>query len=1350
MPSDATEPLSVDALRTPPTNLNHVPAPVLTTLQQLPWEGYDWKNFERLCLRLLEAEYDLEDVRLHGKGGEDQHGIDLLGKRRDKPGFVVLQAKRVKDFTASDLKKVGAEFLHVDAKTGAALERLKDEDGDDLPLPRDLADTFILAATTRLDGAKQTLAWSKLQKDLGALGISSVQWDHAGIERRLKKHPQIVQDFFGNAHVAAFCGEHEAAKLGGTVGQADMQGFREDLQAVLSSLNDLKTGETALSGTRDRLARIENQLTALRPAVTVSESPVDSPDAAEQALNTVRTLLEAGAGAPALEALDRLEAGPHPLTQAQQATAHRLRGHVHYRQGNPETAAPHFHQAFALDPPAPANRIVEGLAWLITGEPARAVGYLDLARREHPERSDARSLYVLATAMLGRTDELAALEAQITADDDAVAINLARHYANKQDTAAVRRVLARLDGGPHEHDPHRLLLNCKADLLDLMADLEGRAPEWRARVLKDRPEVRGLLATISEILPALKDPRMNRGLTPEALNIAQVIHSLLGEEEAALEQGRAALAVDPTEHGIRVDVALSCLRLGRPADAVRELRAGGEPLLTAYPESRGVLSAALRQTGLLDDALAVIAPLLQGSPSIGGLDEQVRILLAQGKVPEARLALAGAPDVMQVHLLQAEVEQAAQDDPATRQAFEAALRAAPEPAAPHARMLFAQYLGTQGAFADAVALLRPMDLTQLPSAWLDVALALAYQGNGPVDAILAELTSRGDLTDLSSLHVAMMVAASQGDFTQAIQRGEAFLRKNPKEPHVTLTLADLYVRIRQLRSARRLLEQLAVGTLSSQLLVYASRIARRLGEGRLARDLSYQAYRRAGSEDAHLEFLQVMLGSPDEPAPAAVQPETAVHLTHEGRPEGWWAVLTHDPQPDRVKGEYALSEAFARGLLGKRPGDKVHEGGEEWTVSEVLSKYAYAAKHVLGHARQLFPTSSRMRQFTTGPFEVLPAGLWDMLRARHDDVERVLHAVREGQSPVMALHPVRPGPETSFWEMMTAGRVEMVTEPHRAVFDQAARRIVTGKALFLDPSALVVLNRARLLRQLPKTHQVLVTRQTLDDVRAAVMEVEQELKRAPLKSLHYEGGRVVFVEEDIAVTRRRLHFFKGIESFVRKQTRIVPVVGMGGAAEALESVSPASLSTAVGAFESDLPMLSDDLVWMTIVGQRTPLAPWTTSAAFTRLMGEEGRWSADRVQQALLTFLDLGQTVLPLPPGAVREVLKREDLSFGHLSRRVVRTVTHPWQSAGAAADGLTQFIRMACILAPLEITRDRWIRQALDAAAADRDALTLARDVAARLPRAFHLLQDRLPDVLSTMEDWLQLRLHPQGLLEP
>ena len=60
------------------------PVTVVTQLQSLPFGSLRWDDFERLCLRLARSDHEVEDARRYGIPGQDQYGIDLFARGRDR------------------------------------------------------------------------------------------------------------------------------------------------------------------------------------------------------------------------------------------------------------------------------------------------------------------------------------------------------------------------------------------------------------------------------------------------------------------------------------------------------------------------------------------------------------------------------------------------------------------------------------------------------------------------------------------------------------------------------------------------------------------------------------------------------------------------------------------------------------------------------------------------------------------------------------------------------------------------------------------------------------------------------------------------------------------------------------------------------------------------------------------------------------------------------------------------------------------------------------------------------------------------------------------------------------------
>lgn len=189
------------------------PVVVATNLQVLPFGGLAWPDFERLCYRLCRRDGDVEECLFYGVAGQAQYGIDIFMWRKDG-GYSVVQCKRHKEFTGSDLKKAVDKFLK--------------------GRWRDRADRFALATSSDLAGIAEEV---KDQVDrLKKLGITFEPWDCSRLSDELKHEPELVLDFFGRAAVDAFFDPATAARLVSRLDPTALTEYRRDLGDLYRSV----------------------------------------------------------------------------------------------------------------------------------------------------------------------------------------------------------------------------------------------------------------------------------------------------------------------------------------------------------------------------------------------------------------------------------------------------------------------------------------------------------------------------------------------------------------------------------------------------------------------------------------------------------------------------------------------------------------------------------------------------------------------------------------------------------------------------------------------------------------------------------------------------------------------------------------------------------------------------------------------------------------------------------------------------------------------------------------------------------------------------------------------------------
>nr|QNO56865.1 hypothetical protein KGHFPOIM_00007 [Methanosarcinales archaeon ANME-1 ERB7] len=204
--SDPSDNFIPSWLETPPLSQVKKP-PVETRLQELPFGELTWEDFERLCLRLVRLESNVEYCQLYGVRGQKQEGIDIYARQKFAEKYIVYQCKRVKGFGPAKIKDAVIKFL------GGKWARK--------------ADMFVLCTKESLESRERADEFEVQSALLKEKGIILIPWDSHQLSMKLKEFPELVDDFFGRAWVSAFFGEDQATKLGKRLDAEKVAEFRE-------------------------------------------------------------------------------------------------------------------------------------------------------------------------------------------------------------------------------------------------------------------------------------------------------------------------------------------------------------------------------------------------------------------------------------------------------------------------------------------------------------------------------------------------------------------------------------------------------------------------------------------------------------------------------------------------------------------------------------------------------------------------------------------------------------------------------------------------------------------------------------------------------------------------------------------------------------------------------------------------------------------------------------------------------------------------------------------------------------------------------------------------------------------
>lgn len=156
-------------------------------IETLPLHDLTWRNFEKLCTRLIQNRYEVRSFK-YGRPGQAQEGIDVIWRLPDAQKRHVAQVKHWKTIKANDV----TEWVRKFREGNLVAETQK----------------YILCLSIELDDERTAYhAWDDAHQLLAAQGIDAQLWDKSYILELLREAPDLVQTFFSKAIKDRFCNE---------------------------------------------------------------------------------------------------------------------------------------------------------------------------------------------------------------------------------------------------------------------------------------------------------------------------------------------------------------------------------------------------------------------------------------------------------------------------------------------------------------------------------------------------------------------------------------------------------------------------------------------------------------------------------------------------------------------------------------------------------------------------------------------------------------------------------------------------------------------------------------------------------------------------------------------------------------------------------------------------------------------------------------------------------------------------------------------------------------------------------------------------------------------------------------
>lgn len=1223
----------------------------------------NWQEFEALTFDLFKRLWKTDDAHMHGRSGQQQHGVDVYGTDRVHEKWVGVQCKgKNGDYHAEVTTSELQQEVEKAKKFTPALNR------------------FVLVTTAPND--------QKIQKEARRLNLENLKsglfevdvmgWEE--LKHLIQDHPDVLETYY--------------------------EGLAPGLSQKLVD---------ALEDTRDHItSELERRLPTtkgdVRASFAAAPTKADSHDRLGQRITDIAGMLNRNPQ-HVLDLLSDLWLAEGP--SASDRNRYRIKANMasaYWMLGRRSEAGDHFRNAGEEIPEEGDGLAVLATAKMIEGDYAAAADLSRQALESNPDSERAAGILIETAPRDIPWEDLQGDLPEKFRQDPELLIALAERAsgqgrekdANHLMKSAIRRapdnwlVLARAAlikfGKVADKDEVRFLrLLRKADrmIVEEASDLFNQSWEviktsgWPTQgdwVAANRASTLLLLSNESAADETLRDAVSMCGHTPALLHVKAMRHMDKGEWSEALSD-LSKIPEENWDDNIRLMLIQAEIR-------------GGDP-------RKGLRTARVLYDGSEDRDLRIAAATYRIIAAAAISDESVR--------EEATSALADYPEST---ILIATYLGIRPDAPEKNDLKLHLIENLPQDADPFTKDRVAHALYGIGEFSAAATLFLSLCDPETDDAHLRLALRSLGHSRRLKDARkLYHRLSCSVLANAEIRRLGTWIFDESGQVDRAREEFDAYLRLAEPDLDDRLTWLSLCLRIPDLEAATAYLQDVDSGVEGApqsrmQLAHYMDRV---IDDPFKTLEIGYRAL-RDGYHDARMHaafiiglFFMGRAGRNADLTRDVVGADTAVVLTADGR-EDLVRVIETAPNPMSRFNEIAIDDPFAQRLIGKRVGDQIEmeslTGGYTLTVKEVVSKYVHAQARALKDCDQMFPENKFLGGLKIDDENLLGSiqPMLDGLRERREMVKRLEELYQKGTVPLSILAQFGGGTVFDLWDHARhhPDLNVLVAEGSHGERNKAARAASgsSGRAI-VDPATLygaVGLGLSEVvLSALPG---LMITRSSVDMLQQALAEREVSLGDPE------NSGVMVALEEGYAMIERSQEQTDALVSqlsqtidLARRLEIVMPEQGVALSPEVEElfsEVGPAFIDTMIVAKEHDVPVLTDDLALRRMIWAEGLQSTWT-QVAFQEAR-RANRLDPNAYIDAILAFLEASYAFTSVDTAAVLHEWRSSNEEDNPRLSRLLEQIAAPNNEKGSVAGLLGGLFMAACGVEDQEDARLRLV----------------------------------------------------------
>ena len=1032
----------------------------------------DWQKFERLCHALWQRIWSDPNAQMHGRPGQQQHGVDVFGTPTGEKRFHGIQCKRKDLLLGTQLteEEVLAEVENAKAFTPPLAE-------------------LIIATCAPTDVSLQALARQITQQHAAQDLFRVHVFGWSEIEARMAEHPEVMAQFYGWSSTAA--PTLEVKQLG-----------RPEAQHA-----ELLAGQLAIG---QQVAQLASQFAAQL------SGPSEGPTHAK--LDACRELLQEHSYRAALQLLERIR--EQEWATASAAVRFRIAtnlGGAHLGLGDNAKAGDWFVQSFTYDSISDKALANYALGLFLLDRPEEALAAARTAIEKHPLSTRTWSVFLNVLSRLDPHADMPELPATVRSDPDvlfAYADGLAMRHRWPEAEDAFRGLIALPKSDPM----------AKSRLAEIiLTRVTG------GRFYAGAPFSTTEIARLSEAGALLEENWNLVKSTDRAHGALHVVQNwcglcaVLGEMRRAETAVDEALAVAPNADALIVWKIRMAVVRGDGATAVRLLPKISPSTTEAYPL---IAAQAYRAANDTNRAAAILETYICSS-SDPELSIEARCMfadfvchsdLAHAEARFNALPQAGTESVAFATVMFAR----ALLEAGSRAAADRYLALAREPLATSAsardRLMLADALADFGQHEAAVVIYAN-----------DVSPGTDTPSLREYIRSLFELDQRRRLVDLFAAIPKETRAKAYYEYTQAnlsLRCGnfeaarsalERCLAIEPDNFGTRLLWAEVCIHLDDLPPARSWLDTISVtaSAITVDQLLRIGRLYHALERVDSAAAAFYEALRRFPHDPrTHLALSSSLTfrGNPAWATSSVAGPNMAVVLRDaEGREETY--VIEEREPSELLANEIAVESDLAARLVGHKVGDKIvaHSSDlatHESTITAIEHKYVRARNESMMGFNTRFPDhpgliSVKLPQ-SSEPKERL-APILRSVSEKAKQAKQITATIRQGM-PIAGVATMLGRTSIEAWR----GLIGRLDEPIPVCFgtkeerDAAIELIRAGRRFIVDPVALMELHLLTALNVVDATiGHLAVAQSTIDELKQMCADL----------SLHRDGYMTVFEKD---------------------------------------------------------------------------------------------------------------------------------------------------------------------------------------------------------------------------------------------